>query len=419
MTPPRSACFKPDKYDDVALIANRDREREDLAATLASFVAPGGPGEGRVLIRGDRGVGKSILTRAVLADIVSEYGPLCVIVDGGKAQHGQDAFLRNLCRDLAKEVSENTTDANLATAAEVLRRLARASKVAAKEVRQWSTTLKFGVNLKSQLLNSVQFEFGLERAKGHSAMVEESYERDIDAPFLAELLQQMLTDCHNADQFVVIFADNLDQVGYGELDEDVKRVSDLARQIFGLDHAVLVANLRTEFVSADLRKLYSVERWIKGLEPQGLLAIAKKRMELAGEKQREALVSAGFDTFTRELSQRTENAWAFLSWLAFLDYEPIDFVKGEEVAALQRSLPRFAVTRFGGLTQAEIERLCACFRENPNQTATVADLESKGVDQGLLTRAARYGALIPDLLLSPSTYALCPGLHFCRGPAAP
>jgi phosphoserine phosphatase len=142
-------------------------------------------------------------------------------------------------------------------------------------------------------------------------------------------------------------------------------------------------------------------------------------MELAGEKQREALVSAGFDTFTRELSQRTENAWAFLSWLAFLDYEPIDFVKGEEVAALQRSLPRFAVTRFGGLTQAEIERLCACFRENPNQTATVADLESKGVDQGLLTRAARYGALIPDLLLSPSTYALCPGLHFCRGPAAP
>jgi len=250
-------------------------------------------------------------------------------------------------------------------------------------------------------------------------MVEESYERAIDAPFLAELLQKMLTDCYRANQFVVVFADNLDQVGYGELDEDVKRVSDLARQIFGLENAVIVANLRTEFVSADLRKLYSVEKRIEGVKRQGLRDIANRRMELAGDNQKEALARAGFDAFIGELCQYTDNAWAFLSWLAFLDYEPIEFDKGEEVAALHRALRRFAVRRFGGLTQPEIERLCACFCENPARTLAVTDLASGGVDQGLLTRAARYGALIPDLLLSPSTYALCPALHFCRGPAAP
>jgi hypothetical protein len=416
MNPPRSACFKPDKYDDIALIANRSDERADLYATLESFLAHDGPGEARVLVRGDRGIGKSILTRAVLEEVVAKYGPLRVVVDGGKAQRGQEAFLRRLCTDLANEVVENATDDELRKAAEVLRRLARATKVARKEVRQWSTSLNLGATLKSKLLNAVQFEFGLARASGKSAMVEEGYERAIDTTFLGELLQGLLSDCFAAKQFVVVFADNLDQVGYGELDEDVKHVSDLARQLFGLEHAVIVANLRTEFVSTDLRKLYSIEKRIGGLTSQGLLEIAQKRMGLAAEDRRNALHASGFDDFAKALSEYTDNAWAYLSWLSFLDYTPIDF-PATDVEALHRALLGFAANRFCGVATQEIEQLCAPYSGKMHDLLTAAELGASGIGDDLLSRAIRYGALIPDLLLAPNRYALCPALHFYRGPA--
>jgi len=44
-----------------------------------------------------------------------------------------------------------------------------------------------------------------------------------------------------------------------------RRVTDLAKAILGFRDCVVVANLRTEFVSADLRKLYSNDVVVPGL----------------------------------------------------------------------------------------------------------------------------------------------------------
>ena len=51
--------------------------------------------------------------------------------------------------------------------------------------------------------------------------------------------QTLVLDCYQTEQTVVLFLDNLDQVGYAEIGEDVRRVTDLARYLLGIDQGGL------------------------------------------------------------------------------------------------------------------------------------------------------------------------------------
>lgn len=55
---------------------------QDLGDTLASYIKPGAPGEARVLICGQREVGKSMLTRKAIDEVRSRYSVLTVTADG-------------------------------------------------------------------------------------------------------------------------------------------------------------------------------------------------------------------------------------------------------------------------------------------------------------------------------------------------
>lgn len=409
--PIRSACFQPDNYTDLALFADREAVVEDLASTLESFLAPGAPGEGRVLVRGHRGVGKSILTRAALQRVIDTLGPLAITVDAARTAHGPDAFLRRLASELASEAIANVTDKTLLGCAELLKRFSETTKVTVRETQQWTRTLQLGLSTKYQFLDKVQFEFGLTRAAGRSRVLEESFERQVNDDFLQELIQEFLHDCRTAGQHVVLFLDNLDQVGYGEIEEDVKRVTNLARHLFSLRDAVVVANLRSEFVSADLRKLYSHEITVEGMRPEELLLVAQARMQRTTEEVRTALEEVGFLELARQLTRWTDNAWGFLNWLTFFDYEPLDFAP-DDAEALRKRLMRFAERRYSGLRANELERVSGVYRNEPSRFLTAAELDTHGITNELLQRAVRYGALVPDWLLSPDRYMLAPGLHF-------
>jgi hypothetical protein len=409
--PTRSACFQPDNYLELALFTNREDLLSDLVERLKSFLEPGAPGQGRILVRGHRGVGKSILTRRAIEIVISAIPALRVIVDGAQTGHGPDAVLKRIAADLGREATENATDSAVQKGAELLQRFAALTKVNVKEVRQWSKNLQLGASIKSKLVESVQVEFGISGAASRVRTVEESYERVIDADFLKDKVQDFLSDCRAAGQHVVLFVDNLDQVGYAEINEDVRRVTDLAKVILGFRDCVVVANLRTEFVSADLRKLYSNDVVVPGLEPEELLRIAKTRMSSVGPDRRLALKEAGFEALATKLASWTTNAWGYLSWLADLDYERIDF-KPDDDEGLRKALLRIAENRFAGLRSEEILRVATAFKSAPAEFLTGNDLDTHGVTQELRERAIRYGAVVPDWLLSPDRYMLSPGLHF-------
>lgn len=408
--PTRSACFQPDNYLDLGLFTNREALLSDLVERLKSVLEPGGPGQARILLRGHRGVGKSILTRQAIEKAVASLGVLRVIVDGAQAGHGPDAVLKRIARDLGREATQNSNDPGVQKGAELLQRFAEVSKVAVKDVRQWSKSLQLSAAIKSRLVESVQIDFGLTGAASRVRTVEESYERAIDADFLTDKVQDFLSDCRAAGDHVVLFVDNLDQVGYAEIGEDVRRVNDVAKHI-GFRDCVVVANLRTEFYSADLRKLYATEVEVPGLDPEELLRIAKTRMGAVSREKQLALNEAGFVALATRLASWTTNAWGYLCWLADLDYERIDFSPDDD-EKLRDALLRLATKHFAGLRREEIVLVAGAFQPGPSEFLTAGELDTHGLTQELRERAIRYGALIPDLLLSPDRYMLSPALHF-------
>jgi Cdc6-like AAA superfamily ATPase len=402
-------CFRPDDYHTLQLFADREQEADLLGRALTNILAPGATGDGRILIRGDRGVGKSILTRKALDRVKLELAALFVEVDASHTPRGPEAFIRTLAEELAREAVQNVTDEELGNSAEILYRLSGATKVSVSTVQEWSRELKLGGSLKSGLADLVQLEFGLARATRRSRKVEESYERQIDQSFLGKLIQAFLTDCHRYDQKVVLFLDNLDQIGYAESVEDMTQIMNLAREVFGFRDSLVIANLRAEFVCGDLRKLYSQEFHVKGMTSEQLASVARKR--IATSSNRPVLEEAGFEQIAQVLSRWTDNAWAYLNWLAFLDFQPIDFAPDDE-EGLRRALRLFAEQRFAGLDPTQFEALARHFSPELESSCTMAELRNAGISQEQLDRALTFAALVPDRLPDPERFSLSPLLRF-------
>lgn len=410
-TPTRTACFQPDNYRDLDLFADREELLAELIATLNSHIEPGAPRQGRILVRGQRGIGKSMLTRKAIAEVRASYGPLTVTVDGQRTGHGPEAFLRQLAKDLSAETLENATDPVLQQSAEILHRFATVTQVTVRQVHEWARSLKLGVSMGSRFLDRFGFEFAWQRATGATRKLEETHSRDIDADLLRDLIQSLVLDCHHSDQAVILLLDNLDQVGYAEIEEDVRRVTDLARYLLGFEGCVVVANLRSEFVSADLRKLHSLPLEVQGFTSEQLMQLFDKRVDKRGPGAREKLEKGGLVEIARRLSGWTDNAWAFLTWLAFLDYQRIDF-GADDTAALRGLLTRFAEQNHVGVRMDEMEELGSAYAVHGRGFLTQGELSAHGVSDELIERATRYGVLVPDWLLSPDRYLLSPTLCF-------
>lgn len=413
-TPPRSACFRPEAYDSLELFADRQNDLQDLIATIDGFVQ--GPGaEGRILLHGARGLGKSMLARRALHTICERRrGLLYAEADCARLSTGPEAVLRQIARSLTAAVEQRPSSGrDVLHAAQILSRIAISTKVKAKEVRTWQQNLKIGVSATSKLLNTVAFEFGLARAAGKSREVEETFERNVDTTFLGELLADFLTDCRREDLEVLLFVDNLDQAAYAERQEEVRQVMDLARLLLTLRHAVVVMTLRQEFVSRDLPKYESLTMALPGMDPAGLRMVAERRMDEASPQRQQALKEAGFETLIEYLSGWTDNPWGFLKSLAALDFERVD-LRGATAPQLRQALLDHAGKVFPRLRSEELASLGAAFRGAPAGFRARHELEAAGISDELRERAAGVYALIPDWILDPAPqrYQLAPQLHF-------
>ena len=409
--PPRSACFRPDEYKDLTLFADRAEERDEPVSVLDNYLAPDAPGNVRVLVRGQRGVGKSMLARRIVEDVAHKWALLVAEADCAIIGVGPEAVLRALARTLGDEAAQHALDEGVQHGAELLSRMAAASKVKARDVRSWTQQLKVGVSAAPKLYDTLAFEFGMTRATGRSKEIEETFERNVDVPFLQDLIAKFLADCTLAGQKIVIFIDNLDQAANPERKEDVEQVVDLARFLFGLRDGVVLMTLRTEFVSRDLHKLYSYSREVAPMNADGLLDVARARMRGAGPRQRRALEEARFEAVARTLSGWTGNAWGFLTWLQQLDYVKADISTAEPLV-LNAALLDTVHALFPGLRVDELRKVAFPFGDDPTGFLTREELNKEGLADELIDRAISYHALVPDWLLEAHGYYLPPQLHF-------
>jgi hypothetical protein len=278
-------------------------------------------------------------------------------------------------------------------------------------VRTWSSSLRLGGEYKCQLLSRVQFEFGIQNSIARTRELEETYERNIDTTFLQEILREFICDCKESRERVVLLIDNLDRVGYPELIEDAKRVTDLARYVFSLRKCIVISTIRTEFVSADLHRLASIVIEIPGMLPEELKTVASKRIRLASQEYQQALHDAGFEELIHVLTKWTNNPWSLLVWLESLDYSPLD-ANSSDPQSVQRALTSLIQPHFSVLKVTELLQIARPYSQVPAGFLTEPELKLSGFSDDLFKRAVRCRALVPDFLLGPERYFLSPWLYF-------
>lgn len=410
-TATRSACFQPNEYKKMELFANRSALREELLADLESFIAPDGPGEACILVRGNRGVGKSMLVRRVVHDMVFTSEILRVELDCVRVEHGLEPALRKLAKELAREAIQNALNEGLRASAEWLLKLAELTKVKVREVKSWATKLSLDMSLQSTFTRTLQFEFGIVRAVGRSREVEETSERAVDVAFLQRLIRGFAEDCQRSKTRVLMLVDNLDQVVYAEAKEDVVQVTDLASFLSELPGCVVVATVRTEFVSTDMTKLRTLGKVVPGMSPEELAEVVAARMKSASPERQKRLNDAGFDVLAQTLTQWTNNAWALLSWLQNLDYRSIE-ISPRDGDGLKDLLLSAIQQDFARLKNDDLERLGRVFEGKRDEYLTSDAIKDAGVGEDLFKVALQCSALVPSYLINADRYMLSPLLHF-------
>lgn len=97
-------CMRPNSVD-VKLFANRKEEYEKIKGKIGMLLDIRDEEKRKIMIYGERGVGKSILIRKIIKDIEEERGVISLIIDGDEARNPDD-LLRDICKKLAIELNK-------------------------------------------------------------------------------------------------------------------------------------------------------------------------------------------------------------------------------------------------------------------------------------------------------------------------
>jgi hypothetical protein len=408
--PTRTACFQPHNCHDLALFTE-SAELSPLIACLEGFVRSGGPGQGKILLWGRGGVGKSILARKAVDEVRAKHAPLTVLTDGTDDSHGPGAFLRRLAKGLSKEVLSHAAGAPLCRSAELLLRLTAVPHVTVKQVDEWCKALRLAENAEYCFPDTVKFELGPRRLPGTMRPVEETYVRAVDGCLLRALIQSLIIDCHREELPVMMLLDNLDQTRYWDSRDEACQVLDLARSLLGLERCVVVATLRSELLTAGLHTLCSVSVEVTGRSPTELMTIVTERINRGIHDAREKIPQAGMMAIARRLATWTDNVRALLQWLSFLDFEGIHVTAGED-DKLRGMLERFTARIYPGVRPEEVRMLGQVYDRDTREVRTEPELSAAGASKELIARARRFGVLVPERLPNPDRYLLAPTLHF-------
>ncbi|MBM3224945.1 MAG: hypothetical protein FJZ47_14235 [Candidatus Tectomicrobia bacterium] len=382
---------------DPQLFVDRLDETKELKLLLGRLLKSKN-GQGGVLVKGDSGVGKSILSRRVLDELRTEWSADLVVVeiDGGRLT-GVRGLLNRLCEVIYAEV-EGLGEEDLTNRAAWLAKVASYGKLTANEIKQINQEVSASSKIRSSFWGLLSGEGALGWKRTASTSASDGYEIVITEDYLSKLLSAFLQELHTYQYRPLIFLDNLDRIGRMDAQEDANTIAALVKQLLELPDCVLLLNLRTQFAhhTTDRRELTHLA--LEGLPPQVLQEILAQRLQqlVSDDITRLSLPEAALHTVAERLARRTDNPLAFLRWLDFwlarTENRPEDLERDMEKFIRQYfttvSRPWLAST----ITQLVAER-DAGYNDSPLTPA---------LQRPQILLLERAGAIVPDsLLLDP------------------
>ncbi len=280
------------------------------------------PSEGlrdaRILVTGDRGIGKSILTRAVVADLAEKHDQTVIPVHvDSRNLHLRQALVQ-LARDVEAQLrplAEQHRE-ELLPLLDHLRLLTQGDRISRDKhsaiATKYGSTAKVGVERVVKLGG----QFSWEQTRQHSSG--RTVEAEVTEAVLRSALKALLKFMAEREHpwMVVVYYDNLDQL---LALRDADDILSSTRLILEVGPCLAVAHIRSEAFVDNLGRDFTEKFEVDPLGQAELLEVLDRRLLTAPPEVRAALGAGGHGREVVErLADCTGNALTFLRWLLAL-----------------------------------------------------------------------------------------------------
>lgn len=393
----------------------RAREVHWLRETLARYLQTADPGAGRaVCLTGEKGIGKSILTRTVLDELKTQYAAntLFLVVDC-RSVHSRRGVISAVCHEIVRELSSlkrasaQVPDALLATA-QLLRALTRLDQVALRVAHEQILQYQQATRSRSRkTINSLKLSFGLSLDLTESQIKSLMGSVRFDDQGLTDALIALCHDLRTLNFGVVLFLDNMDELRHEYRDVDARAV--VRRDVEGvlaLKQApiALVLNMRSYYTGVIPREI-SNTRALRPLPATDLLEILDRRMAHERRAVQDAMHAAR--PVVERLARIAPTPLAFLRWIKFL------FEEGQLTPeGLRPGFEFYLETQYANIEPAALQAVVRALPTPTSPIETAAVLAACGGSQAIFEILQDRQVIMPDDFWRPTRFTLDPELYF-------
>lgn len=259
---------------DPSLLVDRARELADLGQRLEDL-RDAGTAKARILIQGERGVGKSIFARAALTAFKGDHPTevAAIELEGRALQYRSllEALARNVAtagRDCVREDSDLRFELAelemLGSQSEITRSATEAS------ARRYGAEASAGLSLMAKL--GAKFAWEETRSAGQTISAKATVTDSILHAGICAVLESLA----NAGVTVVILFDDLDQAG---VHGDMKEALELWKKVLSIDPCIALVHLRSEMLVDDVRREIDHQIAVPKLSAPDLQSALVRRLE--------------------------------------------------------------------------------------------------------------------------------------------
>jgi hypothetical protein len=409
-------------HADPDLLVDRAQEIRWLEQRIATYLLDRSPDRGGVIaVLGAKGVGKSIVTRRVLAALRRQHGHITVFVTVDcRRQLSQRRVLRQLADVLHEELARmrdhgtGKVSREIVDTAAVVKTLAGYTQVKLSTLHENLAVFKKAADLKigGKLLDFLNAEFNIAISREQRDRQAIEGEIQLDDTTLREALIRMLHDVRAQDPNldVVIYLDNIDELDHDACYDDAKREHIRAETLGLLDlcraPAGLVLNMRTYYASTLLREVDDILN-LGPLAPDDMQEMLQVRLADERDEIRRALESDDWKATIEELCRAASTPFVFLRWLKFL----AEWDK-HGTGPIAKRLVGYSDHYLANISKEVLECVAKVFTP-PTRTARREELLSAcDGREAVLSQLIHAQAILPRDFWEPNEFTLDPELHY-------
>lgn len=372
-----------------------------------------------ICVSGQKGIGKSILSRRVIYDLRETLSSkvIFVHVDCRQCPKGWRQVFQHLCEQVLRELdsmrgTQPVPDPLLATA-QLLWELSKYDEVSMKKVHEqvsrFSSALKLGGrrSLLSALRLNLNIDIGIDdkKAKQLTGVV------NFDQLSLCQSLVALFKDIRECGLNALVYLDNIDELRHEYRDEatlaqvmsDVKQVLELKRAPIGF-----LLNMRDYFTGILPRDISNF-RNLQAMSSEELVKILMKRL---GKERPETMtiIHEHAGDAIEQLVKMAVTPLALLRWFRFL-YEDEESWSLDP-AALKAGLTRYVQAVYAGVPVNHVIEVARVF-DTPTGMASADEIKAAcGDKHAVFDQLQERQVILPVDFWHPVYYTLDPELHF-------